>query len=186
MVWFHALHTLATLHKDNCQYPQCWAPHTQTQMHLYLIVLSCLLIILCCPLVFPGSPFPLPETDSACPFSGEQCLPKWAHRQCRSFCTGTDCRRSRHPQTGGQRGRKSQAHSRRMSRPIVFVYEHGHAALNFCHMIDPSIFDRFAPQDRPRYRTTDACQPELRQAHGRVHEGCEAGVRQGAHVHART
>jgi len=124
-------------------------------------------IILCCPLVFPGSPFPLPETDSACPFSGEQCLPKWAHPQCRSFCTGTDCRRSRHPQTGGQRGRKSQAHSRRMSRPIVFVYEHGHAALNFCHMIDPSIFDRFAPQDRPRYRTTDACQPELRQAHGR-------------------
>jgi hypothetical protein len=129
-------------------------------------------IILCCPLVFPGSPFPLPGTDSACPFSGEQCLPKWAHPQCRSFCTGTDCRRSRHPQTGGQRGRKSQAHSRRMSRPIVFVYEHGHAALNFCHMIDPSIFDRFAPQDRPRYRTTDACQPELRQAHGRVHEGC--------------
>ena len=134
-------------------------------------------IILCCPLVFPGSPFPLPGTDSACPFSGEQCLPKWAHPQCRSFCTGTDCRRSRHPQTGGQRGRKSQAHSRRMSRPIVFVYEHGHAALNFCHMIDPSIFDRFAPQDRPRYRTTDACQPELRQAHGRVHEGCRPSPR---------
>ena len=53
--------------------------------------------------------------------------------------------------------------------------------LSSCHR-----FGRFSPQDRPRYRTTDARQPELREAHGRVHEGCEAGARQGAHACTRT
>ena len=134
----------------------------------------------------------LPVTDLPGLTSPTKCLSTPPHPQCRSFCTGTDCRRSRHQPTGGQRGRKSQTQLLAEVRSLCCHVRAWpcfpwpccppHSSwLSSCHR-----FGRFSPQDRPRYRTTDARQPELREAHGRVHEGCEAGARQGAHARMRT
>ena len=134
----------------------------------------------------------LPVTDLPGLTSPTKCLSTPPHPQCRSFCTGTDCRRSRHQPTGGQRGRKSQTQLLAEVRSLCCHVRAWpcfpwpccppHSSwLSSCHR-----FGRFSPQDRPRYWTTDARQPELREAHGRVHEGCEAGARQGAHACTRT
>ena len=112
---------------------------------------------------------------------GKTCLSTPAHPPCRSFCTGTDCRRSRHRPIGGQRGRKSLAQFlTERSRPIVAVYEHGHAALRtlVCsffatdltalhHRTDP-VTGRPMPAGQIFAKRSGECMKDVKPEHGKV------------------